>query len=179
MDQSWKFLFLTPAALVSPAYAHDYLSTEQAQKILFPQAEAFEKKIIVLSDEQREQIKKRSGVRQRSAHPQVWKAQKKDQLVGWVLLDEVIGKHEYITYAAGISPEGHIVGVEILSYRETHGGEVRKDSWRSRFKNKTLADPFKLDQDIPNISGATLSCRNLTDGVKRLLVLHQLVLSNG
>jgi len=29
-----------------------------------------------------------------------------------------------------------------------------------------------------NISGATLSCRHVTDGVKRLLVLHDFVLKN-
>jgi hypothetical protein len=30
--------------------------------------------------------------------------------------------------------------------------------------------------DVPNISGATLSCRNVMDGVKRLLVLQQIAL---
>ena len=41
-----------------------------------------------------------------------------------------------------------------------------------------LADPFKLDRDIPNISGATLACRNVTDGVKRLLALKHAVLAH-
>jgi len=44
------------------------------------------------------------------------------------------------------------------------------------FNRKTLADPFKLDNDIPYISGATLSCRNVTDGVKRLLALQETAL---
>ncbi|MCB1687912.1 MAG: FMN-binding protein [Halioglobus sp.] len=35
-----------------------------------------------------------------------------------------------------------------------------------------------MGEDIPNISGATLSCRNVVDGVRRLLVLHDLVLKN-
>jgi Na+-transporting NADH:ubiquinone oxidoreductase subunit NqrC len=63
-----------------------------------------------------------------------------------------------------------------LSYRETYGYQVRNAEWRRLFAGKTLADPFKLDQDIPNISGATLSCRNVTNGVKRLLALQELVL---
>ncbi|HEY4639240.1 MAG TPA: FMN-binding protein [Candidatus Udaeobacter sp.] len=29
---------------------------------------------------------------------------------------------------------------------------------------------------MKNISGATLSCRHITDGVKRLLALHEIVL---
>ena len=44
--------------------------------------------------------------------------------------------------------------------------------WTSPCKTAHL----KLDEDIQNISGATLSCRHLTDGVKRLLALYDLVL---
>ena len=76
-----------------------------------------------------------------------------------------------------ISPDGQVLGVEIMSYRETHGGQVRDAAWRKHFAGKTLADPFKLDEDVPNISGATLSCRNVMDGVKRLLAMHKLYLA--
>ena len=48
--------------------------------------------------------------------------------------------------------------------------------WRALFKGKTLSDQFRLNRDIPNISGATLSCRNVTDGVKRLLALQKVAL---
>ena len=51
-----------------------------------------------------------------------------------------------------------------------------QEEWRDHFKGKTLDDKFKLDVDVPNISGATLSCRNVTDGIKRLLALQKVVL---
>ena len=89
----------------------------------------------------------------------------------------MIGKHEYITYAVSISPQGEVMGMEVMSYRETHGGQVREQSWLKQFHGKTLTDPFKLDEDVTNISGATLSCRNLLDGVKRLLAIHKLYLA--
>ena len=87
----------------------------------------------------------------------------------------MIGKHEFITYAVALSLDGKVQGIEILSYRETHGGQIRNPEWRLRFVGKTVQDKFKLNQDIPNISGATLSCRNVTDGVKRLLAVQQLL----
>jgi Na+-transporting NADH:ubiquinone oxidoreductase subunit NqrC len=62
--------------------------------------------------------------------------------------------------------------VEILEYRETYGGEVRRPDWRKQFKGKQLGEPFKLGNDIMNLSGATLSSRSVTDGVKRLLALR-------
>ena len=132
-----------------------------------------------LDDDQRKAIKKLSGVRQRWEEQKIWRAEKDGALLGWFIVDEVVGKHEYITYAAAIDATGAIAGVEIMSYRETHGGEVRQAEWRAHFNGKTLGAPLKLDQDIPNISGATLSCRNVTDGVKRLLALHELVLKHG
>ncbi len=166
------------AATAAPASATDYLSVPDAQRVLLPQARSFVPFQVVLTAPQLGQIKRLSGVPQRTNQPRIWRAMSGAATIGWVLVDEVIGKHEFITYATAISPDGHVLGVEILSYRESHGGQVRDERWRSRFRGKTLADPFKLNQDIPNISGATLSSRNITDGVKRLLAIHSLVLAN-
>jgi Na+-translocating ferredoxin:NAD+ oxidoreductase RnfG subunit len=172
----WQAHWLLPVtALVHPTFAADYLTVPEAQKALFPAADRFEPKNIELTDEQVDKIKEISGVRQRTKKPQIWRAYSKKKMLGLLIVDEVIGKHEYITYSAALSPEGKVLGIEILTYRETHGDEVRTAEWREKFKGKTLSDPFKLDQDVPNISGATLSCRSLLDGVKRLLALQKVV----
>jgi len=176
--RDWSLLLLPAAALVSPVYATDYLSVPVAQQLLFPQAKAFVEQTLKLSEEQRDRIKALSGMRQRWDEQKVWRAEKDGQLQGWFVVDEVIGKHEFITYATAISPDGRVLGVEIMSYRETHGGQVREATWRRHLVGKTLADPFKLDEDVPNISGATLSCRNVLDGVKRLLAIHKLYLAH-
>ena len=172
-------LFVPLTAMVAPAYAVEYLSIEQAQTALFAEASAFVPQIITLSDQQRDDIKERAGVRQRNTTQQAWRAQRDGETLGWLVVDEVIGKHEFITYAAAISPAGSVLGIEIMSYRETHGGQIRDASWRDEFKGKNLEDPLKLGKDIPNISGATLSCRNVVDGVRRLLVIHAMVLRDG
>jgi len=171
--QDWRLFLLPMAALASSAHAADYLTVAQAQVLLFPAAKDFADQTLKFDDAQRDRIKAAAGVRQRTDEQAVWRAERDGKLTGWFIVDEVIGKHEFITYATAISPDGHVLGVEILSYRETHGGQVREPGWRAHFVGKTVADPLKLDQDIPNIGGATLSCRNLTDGVKRLLVIHQ------
>ena len=171
-------LLLPAAAVASPVYAADYLTAAQAQRALFPEADAFVPRPVTLSDEQKKQIRKRSGLRQRWDTQEVWRAASGDTFLGWFIVDNVIGKHEFITYGVALSPDGHVIGVEIMSYRETHGGEIRNPGWLGRFRGKTLADSFKLDRDIPNISGATLSCRNVLDGVKRLLALREVALAH-
>lgn len=173
-------LIMVPAAIFAPAaYAAEYLTVSQAQQALFPEADRFPEAAVELSKEQRKAIEKKSGVRQRWEKQAVWRAEKGGELLGWFIVDEVVGKHEFITYAAGLTPDGKVQGIEILVYRETYGYQIRNRDWRRKFAGKTLDDAFKLDEDIPNISGATLSCRNVTNGVKRLLALQQVVLRHG
>lgn len=172
-NRHWAAMLSPIAALVAPqVHAADFLTVAQAQAQLFPGA-GLSAQPLKFTGEQRERIKAAAGVRQRSEEQAVWRAERDGKLLGWFIVDEVVGKHEFITYATAIFPDGHVLGLEILSYRETHGGQVREPGWRARFVGKTVHDALKLDQDIPNISGATLSCRNLTDGVKRLLVIQQ------
>ncbi|WP_226646780.1 FMN-binding protein [Microbulbifer variabilis] len=169
---------LPMTVLVAPAYATDYLSVAQAQSQFFPDASQFVDSTLNFDSDQRRQIKKNAGTRQRGETQQVWRAERDGENLGWMFVDNVIGKHEFITYALAVSPSGEVLGIEVLSYRETHGGEVREAGWRSQFEGKSLEDTLRLGKDVTNISGATLSCRNITDGVRRLLTMWDLYLKH-
>lgn len=107
-----------------------------------------------------------------------WVASRAGALLGHVMVDEVIGKHELITYAVAVGADDVVRGVEILDYREPRGGEVRDPRWRAQFVGKRRDSRLRLDEDIQNISGATLSCRHITEGVRRLLELHARLLKS-
>ena len=94
-------------------------------------------------------------------------------MIGYFILDYVVGKHLLIDYAVALDPEGKVIQVEILEYRESYGGEIRSENWRNQFKGKTAQSPLLLNQDIMNISGATLSSRHVTEGVKRILAFYE------
>lgn len=177
-DARWLFVpaIIVPAAAALPAFAAQYLNVEQAQKVLLPEAASFQPADVAITPPLKERIEKASGVRVRNPLLKVWRAEAGGKTVGWFVVDEVIGKHEFITYAVALTPEGLVKGVEILDYRETHGGEIRNAQWRAQFVGKKNGDAFQLDEDIKNISGATLSCKNVTNGVKRILATFQLTL---
>jgi hypothetical protein len=152
MVARWPAFIAAPIVVCAPAaQATQYLSVAQAQALMFPgeSLAAF-----------------------KADHP-TWRASNG----GWFIVDKVLGKHELITYAVALDAGGRVRGVEILEYLEAHGGEIRDPAWRAQFVGKGTADPLQLDRDIRNISGATLSCRHITDGVKRLLEFHARVLS--
>ena len=148
-----------------------YFSVEQAQQAIFPGA-TFTETPRALTPEQVKAVEAATGARVRVKAIKVWKVSGG----GWFFVDEVLGKHEFITYAAGLTAYGAVKQIEIMDYRETYGGEVRGAKWRAQFTGKTARDPLKLDGDIQNISGATLSSRHIADGVKRLLAIYEAAL---
>jgi len=166
----WVPLALACAA--APVQATQYLTVDQAQRVLFPQADAFAAAPVRLTAELKSQLQADGAGRVRGDEQAAWEARLRGAVVGHVLVDEVIGKHELITYAVGIGSDGALRGVEILDYRETRGGEVRDPRWRAQFVGKRQGAKLRLDEDIQNISGATLSCRHVTEGVRRLVALH-------
>jgi Na+-translocating ferredoxin:NAD+ oxidoreductase RnfG subunit len=165
-------LFAAPLAAFAPAaHATTYLSVEQAQQAIFPGA-TFEAAPLVLTDAQARAIRDESGVSVRTRELRAWRVAGG----GWFVVDEVVGKHDFITYAVGLDADGGVRGVEIMEYRESYGYQIRDPRWRAQFAGKKAGAPLVLDRDIRNISGATLSCRHVTDGVKRLLATHAIAL---
>ncbi len=163
------------AMMSSPLIAHAkiYVSVEQVQKILLPN-KALSKTPIIITDDLQERMRVASSIRHPFQGDRIWRASDGS----WIVIDEVVGKHEMITYAVAINPNGSIFGIEILEYVESYGYEVAEAQWRKQFIGKTANDPIKLNQDIQNIGGATLSCKHLTDGVKRVAVLYELALKS-
>ncbi len=161
------------------ASAERYLTIAEAQKLCFPEATRFEEKTLRYTEEQSRAIEKRSGVKMPTRSNRVWFAHEGEGLAGVLFLDSVIGKHELIDYVIAITTNGATRQIEILEYRESHGGEIRGAKWRAQFRGKTSSAPLRLNKDIYNISGATMSCRHVTEGVKRVLATFELVVRPG
>lgn len=171
-DFDFRWLLPTTALVAAPAMATTYFTVEQAQQAMLP-GQALTPVQVVLTPAQAQAIEQASGVRVREKALKVWRAANG----GWFYVDQVLGKHEFITYALTLDAQGAVSGLEILDYRETYGGAVRNPKWRAQFTGKRNGAPLKLDADIANLSGATLSSAHITDGVRRLLATHALVVA--
>ncbi len=172
----WIQLVSVPGIIIASSvsgYATVYLTIEQAQQAIFPQGK-FLSMPLTLTDMQCKTIKKRTGVPVRIKKLKIWKVEGG----GFFVVDEVLGKHEFITYAIGLNSNGSVQQIEIMDYRETYGYEILDTKWREQFIGKKSSDELKLDHDIKNISGATLSCRHITDGIKRILAIYEIALQS-
>lgn len=175
MRPDFHVTWLLPAAtalLAAPAAATTYFTVEQAQQRLLP-GQTLSPVTVSLTPAQAKAVQQASGVRVRQPVVKVWRAANG----GWFYLDQVLGKHEMITYALALDASGAVSGLEIVDYRETYGDAVRNPKWRAQFTGKRHGAVLKLDRDIVNLSGATLSSAHITDGVRRLLATHALVVA--
>jgi Na+-translocating ferredoxin:NAD+ oxidoreductase RnfG subunit len=129
---------------------------------------------LTLTDAQATAIEKASNTNVLDRQVRAWRA----STGGWFIADEVVGKHEFIPFAIGIDANGAVKGVEILEYREAYGGEVMNPRWLAQFTGKKDGDALIDGGSIKNISGATLSSKHVTDGVRRLLATYAIMLAN-
>ena len=157
--------------VVSSATAESLLTQEQALKIVFPKSESVQAETKILTPEQRKTLELNTGLRFAESEYPTFVATSNSQVDGYAVILNEIGKHENITFIVGVSPKGKVTEVAVLDYRESRGGEVKEQRFLSQFRGKTSSDPIRVNQDIVNYTGATLSSYAISRGVRRALAL--------
>ncbi len=149
-----------------------YLDLEEAPKVMFPEADRIERKDVPSDEALRARIKQRIG----RLKPSIWEpfyvsftAYKQDRIIGHAVVCEEIGKHRPITFIVATTPDLAVKDVAVMMYRESIGGEVRHQAFLKQFNRKNIEDPIAARRDIKNISGATLSVRAMSRGVRKAL----------
>ena len=141
-----------------------YLTPEQARSKIFPKAEHHEVTTVPLPRSQG-RVNRIESFAADSLELYIAYAEDGKQLGYSVLLHE-IGKYRPITFMVGVTRDFRIKDVAVLVYRESRGGEVRRARFLRQYKGKRTSDPVRINRDIINITGATLSVRALNRGVR-------------
>ncbi|MCH7917992.1 MAG: FMN-binding protein [Planctomycetes bacterium] len=94
---------------------------------------------------------------------------KKGERSAWIL--EEIGKVKPIT-AGFVIDQDKIAYVKVLIYRESHGWEIKRKSFRKQFKTATLKERYRLSRSIDGITGATMSVNAFKNMARLALFLH-------
>lgn len=153
------------------------LSMEQAPGAVFPDADRFERRDVPVTPELRSALQARMG----RVKPSMWEtelvtftAYKGDQILGYAVVLEEIGKHRPITSIVGVQPTGKVQDVAVMVYREAYGGDVGSRRFLDQYPGNTSSD--SLPAMIRNVAGATLSVaalnRTVTKGLAAVDVLY-------
>ena len=167
------FLGFLSAVLPFSITGETLLTEPEALKIVFAKSQSVESQVRALSESQRQTLQKKTGLRFPESEYRFFIGHGNAAVEGYGVIMNEIGKHEYITFIVGISPQANIRDVAVMDYRETRGWEVKEQRFLRQFRGKNLADPITVDRDIVNYTGATLSSHAIARGVKKALALVQ------
>jgi Na+-translocating ferredoxin:NAD+ oxidoreductase RnfG subunit len=160
--------WLTPDEL---GHLEIYFTEEEAAKVMFPDSEHIRRETLTLTAEKKDLIEQRIGWTFPETSFPVYMGETQGKIDGYAIVQNTIGKHRPITYMVGVDPEGEVTNFEVLVYREARGNEIAKKRFNYQYQGKDVQDPIRINRDIINISGATMSVRSASAGVKRVLVL--------
>ncbi len=105
-----------------------------------------------------------------------YKAEKDGELKAYVLLASEKGFDGHVKLFVGVTPEQKVIGYKVLSHRETPGlgDQAFKPKFADQFKGKGYQqlELVKIQEEgkITAITGATITSRAVTNGVKNVLV---------
>ena len=151
--------------------AEVYLTEEDAVKLMFPKSERIRKDVLRVPMDKKSVVESRIGWNFPEDAFDVYIGETNGRIDGYAFVQNTIGKHKPMTYMVGVDSQGVVSNVELLVFREARGSEVRTKRFNVQYEGKSVLDPVRINKDIINISGATMSVRSMTAGIKRVLVL--------
>lgn len=91
------------------------------------------------------------------------------ELAGVYRVASELGKYRPFEFLVALGPDLKVKDIVVMNYRESRGGEVRRERFLRQYRGKSAASPVRLNRDVLGISGATLSAWAVNRGVKKTL----------
>ncbi|MDV5121196.1 MAG: FAD:protein FMN transferase [Candidatus Scalindua sp.] len=155
-----------------------FLTEEQALLKVLPDCDEIVYDEIILTDDEKNQLQNRLKRKIYENSFITYIGINAGQVTGYAIITEEVGKFHPYTFIVSVSPKGKIRDIAILVYRESRGAEIAHKRFLHQFKGKSLKSPLRINKDIINITGATMSVVTMCTGTKKVLaVIDQFYLS--
>lgn len=148
-----------------------YLTEEQALALVFPECDDIVTDEFIMTPEEKRSLEKHLARRLYEDGFKVYIGKNKGVIQGYAMITEEIGKFHPFTFIVGVKPNGKISNIAVLIYRESRGGDVARKRFLFQFIGKSIKNPIRLNKDIINITGATMSVQCMCAGVRKVLVV--------
>ena len=148
-----------------------YLTEEQALQEVFPHCDEILFNVIPLTKEEKSQLQNKLRRKIYEDFFVVYMGIKSGEVTGYAIITEEIGKFHPYTFIVSVDLKGKINKIAILVYRESRGSDIAKKRFLYQFKGKSLKNKIRINRDIINISGATMSVVTMCKGVKKILAV--------
>lgn len=134
-----------------------------------------EKNDISLTNEQIKDIQNSAKVKLKNKNVTVFKALKTNKIIGYGILvnRKVRSKNAVVLYM--ISNDSILKSIEIIAFNEPME-YIPQKSWTSHFEDKNTKEYLSLSKEIPVITGATMSARNIVESSREAFAVYNYIL---
>jgi hypothetical protein len=159
-------LVLSAAVRAQPAESP--AKDEQAVRALFPGSDRIEARDVILTDEMVARVERlaRAKVKERLVTFYVVRAGA--AVKGYAVIHSHVVRTKRETFAIAFEPDGRIRKIAILAFLEPEEYKP-PERWLAQFEGKGGEDRLAIGQDIPPITGATLTARGIAEESRWLL----------
>jgi hypothetical protein len=153
-----------PAATAVPVETKE----ETALRAVFPEAERFEARDVLLDDATAARIEKLARARVKDRLVTFYTARRAEMLLGYAVIHSHVVRTKRETLSIAFEPDGRIRKISVIAFLEPKEYEPRA-RWLAQFQGKGPSDRLAVGQDIAPISGATLTARGVAEESRWLL----------
>lgn len=160
-----KFLLLAPIYLTvlftsEPDFSKSVL--KKINKAIYQQwkIENIQKEAIMLSGAQKVKLGYKVN------NNQVYRLTTGNSLLGYLYFAKAKSQYAIFDYMIIFNTNLKILRVKVLVYPEFYGGEIANTNWLKQFIGKTDPQNIIFGKTVDSISGATISAKSITNGVR-------------
>ncbi|MEE9607424.1 MAG: FMN-binding protein [Myxococcota bacterium] len=162
----------------SGAQAKVFHSRAEALEVTFPDADRVESKVFVLDAEQVERVEALANAPLDTKLVKFYTGFRGEEVVGYAYVDIHTVRTLPEALMIVLGPRGSVRSLSVLAFHEPLD-YLPTQRWYRQFDGRSLDASLRLGGEIHGISGATLSARATTLGVRRALALYEVLLREG
>ena len=168
------FLLSFTLLFVNTLFAKVLIDPVEAMKATYGQESSISKGKFHLTNEKFKKIQAKTKTKLNTKNYVIYRAKKDDKVLGYGILinKKVRSKNGVVLY---LIANGKLQGIEIIAFNEPQEYIPNKE-WQANFKDKNATKMLQLSQDIPTITGATLSAKSVVDGSRIAFALYDEVI---
>lgn len=152
----------------APARAAAPSREEVALRAIFPEAERFEARDLLLDDQAAARLAELARARVEDRMVTFYTARRGGEVAGYAAVHTHVVRTKRETFAIAFEPDGRIRRLVILAFLEPPEYQP-SDRWLSQLQGKGEKDRLAVGDDLLPIAGATLSARGIAERSRWLL----------
>lgn len=170
----FPLLLISSLLLPEICEAKVFLSQQEALEVAFPDCDEVRERTYILSAAQAAEIERIARSPLESRIFTLSSGWKQGKLVGHAFIEVHTVRTKAEAFIVVIDPGGTVGMVKMLAFHEPLD-YLPTDRWFDQFDGKTLEDGMRVGRDVHGVVGATLSTRAISQGVRRALAIHRVL----